>query len=112
LPASRDAVDEGAIRYRRAGQYDAGKIERPPDGGNTLLRSVNQSAKHFISDFEIATECGMARVRTPEQVTELLRVRPGAADQRRPMTAVNTVLIVGGGIAGMALSIAAQTCVR
>jgi hypothetical protein len=37
-------------------------------------------ARRFLADFGIATECGMARVRTPEQVMELLRVHAGAAD--------------------------------
>lgn len=38
------------------------------------------AAKQHLNQFGIATECGMARVRTTEQVMELLRVHAGAAE--------------------------------
>jgi hypothetical protein len=38
-----------------------------------------RAAKKFIQDFGIATECGMARARTPEMARELMRVHAEAA---------------------------------
>lgn len=38
------------------------------------------AAKKFVKDFGIATECGIARVRTPEAIRDLLRVHAGAAE--------------------------------
>ncbi len=48
------------------------------DGAEGTRRRM-QAARKTVSDFGIATECGMGRSRTPEMVRELLRVHGEAA---------------------------------
>jgi hypothetical protein len=48
------------------------------DGVAGAMRRIAAARRH-MPEFGIATECGMARVRTPEVVKELLRVHAGAA---------------------------------
>ena len=48
------------------------------DGVDGTRRRI-KAASSIMPDFGIATECGMARARTREQVLELLRVHAGAA---------------------------------
>lgn len=48
------------------------------DGVEGTRRRIAAAAK-VLPDFGIATECGMARARTREQVLELLRIHAGAA---------------------------------
>lgn len=42
------------------------------------------AARRFVRDFGIATECGIARSRTPDLVRETLRVTAAAADEAAP----------------------------
>jgi hypothetical protein len=48
------------------------------DGVQGAVRRMRAAAK-FIQGFGIATECGIARARTPETVRELLRLHARAA---------------------------------
>lgn len=51
------------------------------DGAEGTLRRM-AAARKFVPEFGIATECGMARARTPETVMELMRVHAAAAQAR------------------------------
>jgi hypothetical protein len=48
-------------------------------GGVAGTKKRMASARKFVSEFGIATECGMARARTPDIVHDLIRVHAGAA---------------------------------
>jgi methionine synthase II (cobalamin-independent) len=49
------------------------------DGVEGTVRRM-AAARKFVPEFGIATECGMARARTPETVMELMRVHAAAAE--------------------------------
>ena len=53
------------------------------DGVEGTRRRMATARRH-VATFGIATECGMARARTPEHVTELLRIHAGAAAAKGP----------------------------
>jgi hypothetical protein len=48
------------------------------DGAEATRNRIGAAAK-YLPDFGIATECGMARCRTPELVRTLLQVHAGAS---------------------------------
>jgi len=53
------------------------------DGPAPTRGRIEAAAKH-VRDFGIATECGMARCRTPEMVQNLLRIHAEASAEPRP----------------------------
>src|SRR5215831_10179063 len=56
------------------------------DGAEATKKRIATAAK-YAPDFGIATECGMARCRTPEIVRTLLRVQAEATAEPLPVTA-------------------------
>ena len=48
------------------------------DGVEGTVRRM-QTARQYVQDFGIATECGIGRSRTPELVRELMRIHASAA---------------------------------
>lgn len=50
------------------------------DGVEATQKRIAAASK-YVSDFGIATECGMARSRTPEMVRKLLEVYAGASEE-------------------------------
>ena len=52
-----------------------------PDGVDGVIRRI-ETAREFVPDFGIATECGIARQRTPELVHRILDTYAGASRNR------------------------------
>lgn len=67
------------LRLHRDTQLFLGVVH--PDGVEALKRRIAAASRH-LSSFGIATECGMARGRTPDVVEELLAIH--AAGSREP----------------------------
>ena len=44
------------------------------------------AARQFVSDFGIASECGIARARRPEVVMDILKVSAAAAAEAEPLS--------------------------
>lgn len=84
MPVPMDRTDEAYFAPLRELKIANGKPEiflglvHAQDGVDGTKQRM-AAAKKYLSDFGIATECGMARVRTTEQVLELLHVHAGAA---------------------------------
>jgi len=82
LPVPIDRADEAYfqplknLRLSRGTELYLGVVHA--DGVEATNRRIAAAAK-FAPDFGIATECGIARCRTPEIVKDLLRVYAGAS---------------------------------
>jgi hypothetical protein len=82
MPIPVDRSDEAYfrplqnLRLTRSTELYLGVVHG--DGLNATNRRIAAAAK-FASDFGIATECGIARCRTPEIVKGLLEVYAGAS---------------------------------
>jgi methionine synthase II (cobalamin-independent) len=82
VPISRDDTDyfaplQGLQRSRDTELY-LGLVHAKDGVAGTVRRM--QTARRFVQDFGIATECGIGRSRTPELVRELMRIHASAAE--------------------------------
>jgi methionine synthase II (cobalamin-independent) len=82
MPVPIDRADEGYfqplanLRLSPGTELFLGVVH--PDGVEATNRRIATASK-YVPDFGIATECGIARLRTPAQVRTLLEIHAGAS---------------------------------
>jgi hypothetical protein len=81
VPISRDDDAYFAplrdLRLPSGTEFYLGLVHAKDGVAGTLKRMA--TARKFVRDFGIGSECGISRARKPDLVTEILRVHAGAA---------------------------------
>ncbi len=86
MPVPKDRTDDayyrplGNLKLRNGTELYLGLVHA--DGREDVRKRI-AAARKYVSDFGIATECGMARARTPDVVLTLLKAH--AANSREPV---------------------------
>jgi hypothetical protein len=85
MPVPIGRTDDAFFRPLRDLKIDSGTelylgLVHGTDGAGGTRKRI-EVARRYVNDFGIATECGMARARTPETVKQLLQVHADASQE-------------------------------